>query len=533
MTKTRNWVVAMKSLILTHRLLREGDAAFEKELMLLRRQGTRVLNICDFRDETHANGWDFSCFLHAYGLYLDQRLECSFLGLLGAQWRSERKVSFNASKYNYSDSKNRSKRHELPVFRSEEIKQFSKENSRSFKDMKLSELMERLPVFQRLLELMTACKPTGPAKVHRLVSIALYGVLRESFLLYEDVRDGLKTIRDAFWNMDFQNCARILVINVKAAKQIADLISFYSFCKALGVCKTSEYPSVEAITGELLDEMEDFLRDTSRGKGSKGRSIQEDIEEDIKGKEKSMSNVEAQISPSGSEPILTTIPKEVSSHRSFRIASTAEQPKESSGDPGDQLAFVLFSGSADNHQEKWDPFPERGEISIPIKESDIRVAGWELALTDAKYELPKSNASSLLRGYDNLASGSTSLWQGFDHQSIPRPTLPVFRTRSVSWSEPNLSAHPPTSFPSESISAGVFTASMNAPPDTQTYVSGFQQQQQLQLLARQRQEWMRYQQSGLQEHAGIRFSSTNSFTEGFQYASTYPLPCHNTNPFCV
>ncbi|KAL0394271.1 UNVERIFIED_CONTAM: putative clathrin assembly protein [Sesamum latifolium] len=73
--KTRDWIVALKCLMLIHRLLNDGDAVFQQEIMYATRRGTRLLNLSDFRDEAHSNSWDHSAFVRTYALYLDQRLE--------------------------------------------------------------------------------------------------------------------------------------------------------------------------------------------------------------------------------------------------------------------------------------------------------------------------------------------------------------------------------------------------------------------------------------------------------------------------
>ena len=74
--KTRDWHVAVKSLMLTHRLLRDGDPSFEDELIHASRHGRRILNLSDFKDETHSNAWDYSTFVRTYGFYLNDRLDC-------------------------------------------------------------------------------------------------------------------------------------------------------------------------------------------------------------------------------------------------------------------------------------------------------------------------------------------------------------------------------------------------------------------------------------------------------------------------
>lgn len=75
LAKTRDWIVALKALILVHRLLNEGDPVFQEEILYATRRGTRLLNMSDFKDEAHSSSWDHSAFVRTYAFYLDQRLE--------------------------------------------------------------------------------------------------------------------------------------------------------------------------------------------------------------------------------------------------------------------------------------------------------------------------------------------------------------------------------------------------------------------------------------------------------------------------
>ncbi|CAN1288227.1 Putative clathrin assembly protein At4g02650 [Linum perenne] len=50
LNRTRNWTVALKTLMLIHRLLNEGDPAYEQEIFFATRRGTRMLNMSDFVD---------------------------------------------------------------------------------------------------------------------------------------------------------------------------------------------------------------------------------------------------------------------------------------------------------------------------------------------------------------------------------------------------------------------------------------------------------------------------------------------------
>ncbi|OWM71367.1 hypothetical protein CDL15_Pgr027018 [Punica granatum] len=83
LSKTKNWVVALKSLMLIHRLLADGDPAYEEEIFFSTRRGTRLLNMSDFRDTSRSNAWDYSAFVRVIALYLDERLDYRMQGRRG------------------------------------------------------------------------------------------------------------------------------------------------------------------------------------------------------------------------------------------------------------------------------------------------------------------------------------------------------------------------------------------------------------------------------------------------------------------
>lgn len=57
----------------------------------------------------------------------------------------------------------------------------------------------------------------------------------------------------------------------RSAKQGDELHDFYNMCKHHGIARSSEYPTVEKVSQEHLDSLEDYLRSNapSRSKGSK------------------------------------------------------------------------------------------------------------------------------------------------------------------------------------------------------------------------------------------------------------------------
>ncbi|PWA77770.1 hypothetical protein CTI12_AA220710 [Artemisia annua] len=66
--------VALKTLIVIHRALREVDPTFQEELLSY---GTKTLfNLSNFKDDSSPKAWDYSSWIRTYALYLEERLNC-------------------------------------------------------------------------------------------------------------------------------------------------------------------------------------------------------------------------------------------------------------------------------------------------------------------------------------------------------------------------------------------------------------------------------------------------------------------------
>ncbi|KAK4369368.1 hypothetical protein RND71_013160 [Anisodus tanguticus] len=133
----------------------------------------------------------------------------------------------------------------------------------AIREMKPPMLLDKISYWQRLLEREIATRPTGAAKTNFLVQAALYAMVQESLDLYKDISDGLAVVLDSFFHLPYQTCVTAFQTCVKAAKQFEEINTFYSFCKSVGVGRTSEYPSVQTITEELIESLQEFLKDQS------------------------------------------------------------------------------------------------------------------------------------------------------------------------------------------------------------------------------------------------------------------------------
>ncbi|GAB2219101.1 hypothetical protein Droror1_Dr00006730 [Drosera rotundifolia] len=143
LAKTRNWIVAIKVLIVIHRTLREGDPTFREELLNYSHRG-HILQISNFKDDSSPLAWDCSAWVRTYALFLEERLEC--FRILKYDIEAERltRPSPGASKV----------------------------HSRT-RLLGCDELLEQLPALQQLLFRLIGCQPEAAACCNFLVQYAL------------------------------------------------------------------------------------------------------------------------------------------------------------------------------------------------------------------------------------------------------------------------------------------------------------------------------------------------------------------------
>ncbi|XP_057754566.1 clathrin coat assembly protein AP180 [Arachis stenosperma] len=229
--KTRNWVVALKSLMIVLRIFQDGDVYFPKEIFHAMKQGARILNLSNFRDDSGSSPWDYTAFVRTFALYLDERLYCFLTGKL------QRRFAYHHDKNHIKND--------------------------NMKDMKPSIVLDRVVNWQKLLDRAIGTRPTGSARGNRVVQVSLYAVMQESFDLYRDISDGIGVVLDSFFHLPYANAACVAAYKAcdKSCKQFEELSAFYSFCKGIGIGRSYEYPTVQKVSRVLMETLQEFLKD--------------------------------------------------------------------------------------------------------------------------------------------------------------------------------------------------------------------------------------------------------------------------------
>ncbi|RZC62596.1 hypothetical protein C5167_024373 [Papaver somniferum] len=487
LNKTRNWTVALKTLMLIHRLLAEGDPAYEQEIFFATRRGTRLLNMSDFRDKrSNSSAWDFSSLVRTYALYLDEQLELRMQG----RRRSNPSISIVG----------------------EEFEEVEEEPNNSW----------------------------GAARNNRVVIVALYAIVKDSFQIYTDLTDIIAILIDRFLELEINECAKVHDIFTRAAKQFDELDAFYSWSKAIGIARSSEYPDVERISPKKLQLMDEFIteRSLSTKKGYKDEDVQYEVQEEPEiAEEQDLNSIKALPPPEGfcetelvveeQEPEIVKEEESVKGEEEQDVdfLNLRDDNNTNSGeDQENKLALALFdgAGATTTAEPAWEAFP------------DDSPGGWETALVVTTSNL-NNHTPKLGGGFDSLllngmyqqhaaatinaasrATGSASS-VAFGSTGKPGSTMLALPAPPVSSSTSNNDTNNKSTF--NVVNADPFAASLAVAPPTYVQMSEMEKKQRL--LMEEQLMWQHYARDGMQGHIALKKScQTNPYGMG-GYAQSY------------
>ncbi|KAI3899868.1 hypothetical protein MKW92_008884 [Papaver armeniacum] len=223
LAKTHTWAVALKTLFVIHRALREVDSSFREELISYRRTRGQMLNLSHFKDDSTPQAWDYSSWVRIYALYLEERLECYRI-------------------LNYDVETDRPRTKELDT----------------------ADLIEQLPALQQLLFRLLACLPEGAATYNIVIQNALSLVAIESIRLYAAINDGILNLVDKFFEMQQHDALRALEIYKRAVNQTEKLSEFYEKCRGLELGRGQKFIKLEKPPASFLVAMEDYAKEAPR-----------------------------------------------------------------------------------------------------------------------------------------------------------------------------------------------------------------------------------------------------------------------------
>ncbi|KAB5552324.1 hypothetical protein DKX38_009635 [Salix brachista] len=501
LNKTRNWTVALKTLILIQRLLAEGDPAYEQEIFFATRRGTRLLNLSDFRD-SRSDSWDYSAFVRTFALYLDERLEFRMQGRRG-------------------------KRSAFGMEEDEEEAGQASVRSTPVRDMKIEHIFSRIQHLQQLLERFLACRPTGGARHNRVVIVTLYSTVKESIQLYYDITEIMGTLIDRFMELEIPDAVKVHEIFCRVSTQLDELDNFYSWCKTVGIARTSEYPDIEKITQKKLDLMDEFIQDKSALAQTKIATSEEPKKEADEEKqcEDDMNAMKALPPPeSYTETPVGEVQEEEAKEEEKKEISTQQEADflnlyddaVSTEEHANKMALALFDGDAPAGPAQapaWEAFSDETadwetalvqSASNLTKQKVTLAGGLDMMLLEGMYQHGVKTAEMSATGYGVHGSAS-SVALG----SAGRPAMLALPAPPV----PNSSATTPAN-------PDPFAASLAVAPPPYVQMSEMEKKQKL--LVEEQLLWQQYAKNGMQGQAAYAKLQPHSYNVGGYSQGYYP-----------
>jgi hypothetical protein len=215
--KTRDRLVALKTLVLIHRLLRGGNRCFEQQL-----RGAHVSSHL----QLNATWISKDSFLRKYAAYLEERMAW----LINQAGKLE------------------------PVVMSQGL------DFRCYEEKSIDMVFRKLPKCQLLIDRVLDCSPLDAAlPSDYLAQAAMISTLKESFQVYFTFCEGIAALVNMFF--DLTRAARGLACEIlkRASRQSQELHDMYENCKRIIENKNLEYPTVQIITMEHVMALEECL----------------------------------------------------------------------------------------------------------------------------------------------------------------------------------------------------------------------------------------------------------------------------------
>eukprot|EP00261_Vitis_vinifera_P037184 XP_019078427.1 PREDICTED: putative clathrin assembly protein At5g57200 isoform X2 [Vitis vinifera] len=489
LAKTKNWIVALKTLIVIHRTLREGDPTFREELLNYSNRG-HVLQISNFKDDSSPLAWDCSAWVRTYALFLEERLEC-----------------FRVLKYDIESER-----------LTKSSQGATKTHSRT-RHLASEDLLDQLPALQQLLYRLICCLPEGAAFGNYLIQYALALVLKESFKIYCAINDGIINLVDMFFDMPRHDAVKALNIYKRAGKQAENLADFYEFCKGLDLARHFQFPTLRQPPPSFLATMEEYIKEAPQT-GSHSKNYQEpepqkpdeppppETEKQVEVDEKPV--VETQEEPETKNEV--EAPPLIATDTTADLLGLNEiNPKAAELEESNALALAIIPPGND---------PASAVNSGLGDFGGLNASGWELALvTTPSPNISQATDNKLAGGFNKL------LLDSLYEDEAARMRL---QQQNAGYGFGMTTQNAPNPFEANDP----FSMSNSIAPSTNVQMALMtQQQHQMMLQQQQQQQQLQYQQQQYKQQQGMMSMLPHQYLPQYPQQPMQMQNMTSSNPF--
>lgn len=216
--------------------------------------------------------------------------------------------------------------------------------------------------------------------------------------MYFHMTEIMSTLIDRFVELEVPDCMKVLEIFYRAAKQLNEVESFYSWCKTVGIARPSDCPQVDKITPKKLMVMEEFIREKAamaRARKAKKRGAAEE-----QPKVHRLSDRKVLLPPeeAAKEEEEGKRGKESANSCNTQLEFDLLDPSEDNAvrgeEDGDRLALTLFAEDPSTPPPTWEPFDAGNGFS-----------DWETALVQSASSTLSNQKATVTAGSGGGGSG--------------------------------------------------------------------------------------------------------------------------------
>ncbi|KAF3432047.1 hypothetical protein FNV43_RR26786 [Rhamnella rubrinervis] len=227
MEKTRDWIVALKGLMLIH-------GVFCCKLPNIHNIGRLPFDLSSFSDghSRPSQSWGYNGFIRAYFAYLDQK---------SALLSSETRQLHNGQSCKVADDDQNS----------------------------LMEKLRKLKTWQSMLDMLLQVKPKAEnMRTNLIIKEAMICVVTEIFEVYSTICRGIaQALLRIYAAPAKPEASMALEVVHRSASQGDQLSLYFEFCTGYGVLRESECPKIEQIPDEDVRELERIINGACIKKG--------------------------------------------------------------------------------------------------------------------------------------------------------------------------------------------------------------------------------------------------------------------------